>query len=379
MKRHIWFLIALTVLHLARPSNVGADGFWSKFIDKEDHALDLSEWLLEDHGFLPVPLILTEPAIGVGFGFALAFFHDFNTPKEYRGTDEAAEYADMPPSVSALAGAYTSNDSWLAGGGHVGSYKQDRIRYTGAVGLASVNLSFYVDDTAFDYNIEAGFLYQEIKFRLGQSNWFFGGNYMYAPTESAFDLGLDIPGLDPLQFDSNNAGVGLLIFFDNQNSFFTPDQGIEAELELARFDTAVGGDFDYNEVELDFQSFHSMGESFVLGFRLVGSTTDGDVPFYGLPFVKLRGVPAMRYQDDTAGSIEIEGRWDVSPRWSLLAFAGAGTTEGDVPEFDTEESIYAGGVGFRYLIAKVIGLRSGIDVAQGPEETVVYIQFGHAW
>ena len=101
---------------------------WSKFVDDEDHSLDLSEWLQSSYGFLPVPLILTEPAIGVGLGAALAFFHDFNTPKEHRGTDRAKDYADLPPSMSAVVGAYTTNESWFAALGHEGSYRQERVR-----------------------------------------------------------------------------------------------------------------------------------------------------------------------------------------------------------------------------------------------------------
>jgi hypothetical protein len=39
----------------------------------------------------------------------------------------------------------------------------------------------------------------------------------------------------------------------------------------------------------------------------------------------------------------------------------------------------AGGVGFRYRIARQLGLDVGIDVARGPEDAIYYIQFGHAW
>jgi hypothetical protein len=33
----------------------------------------------------------------------------------------------------------------------------------------------------------------------------------------------------------------------------------------------------------------------------------------------------------------------------------------------------------RYLIARKLGLYAGIDVARGPEDTVVYVQVGSAW
>lgn len=33
----------------------------------------------------------------------------------------------------------------------------------------------------------------------------------------------------------------------------------------------------------------------------------------------------------------------------------------------------------RYLIARKLGLYAGLDVARGPEDTVVYLQIGSAW
>ncbi len=41
--------------------------------------------------------------------------------------------------------------------------------------------------------------------------------------------------------------------------------------------------------------------------------------------------------------------------------------------------VWAGGVGFRYRIARKLGLDAGIDLADGSGGAVFYIQFGHAW
>ena len=62
-------------------------GFWSQFMDKNDNHLDLSQWLIENaYGFLPVPIIITEPAVDNGLGLAGVFFHkpgpDDRKPKE---------------------------------------------------------------------------------------------------------------------------------------------------------------------------------------------------------------------------------------------------------------------------------------------------------
>jgi len=42
---------------------------------REDGALDLSYWLAEKKGFLPILMPITEPAIGYGLGGAALFLH----------------------------------------------------------------------------------------------------------------------------------------------------------------------------------------------------------------------------------------------------------------------------------------------------------------
>src|SRR4051812_29767531 len=46
----------------------------SRFRDEDDGAIDMSNYLLRHSGVLPVPILITEPAIGYGGGFALAYF-----------------------------------------------------------------------------------------------------------------------------------------------------------------------------------------------------------------------------------------------------------------------------------------------------------------
>ena len=55
-----------------------AISFFDQFIDPQDNKFDASHWLLEKKGFLPVPIIVTEPAVGYGAGAALLFFHGKN-------------------------------------------------------------------------------------------------------------------------------------------------------------------------------------------------------------------------------------------------------------------------------------------------------------
>jgi hypothetical protein len=76
---------------------------------------------------------------------------------------------------------------------------------------------------------------------------------------------------------------------------------------------------------------------------------------------------------------ETELRHNVTPRWAVVGFDGAGKRYSERQSFADAKTIGAGGVGFRYLIARKLGLYAGLDVARGPEETAIYIQVGSAW
>lgn len=60
-------------------------------------------------------------------------------------------------------------------------------------------------------------------------------------------------------------------------------------------------------------------------------------------------------------------------------FAGSGWTAENISDFGDESAKFAGGGGFRYLIARRLGLRVGLDVAVGPNDTVLYMGIGSAW
>jgi hypothetical protein len=111
---------------------------------------------------------------------------------------------------------------------------------------------------------------------------------------------------------------------------------------------------------------------------LADASSDG-TPFYLRPFVSLRGVQALRYQGEQAAEAEVELRWQLHARFSLVGFGGAGVARSDIGERARERTVTAGGAGFRYLIAREHGLHMGLDVAAGPDEPIIYVVFGSAW
>jgi len=139
-------------------SSVWAQDDKKIFRDQQDGAFDASEFLLDKKGFLPVPIVITEPAIGFGGGAALLFFRESLREREaYVKPGERL----TPPDIYLAALAATENGTRVAGGGGLVTFDEDRWRWRGFVGLPSVNLDFYgvggqtgTTDRKVAYNID---------------------------------------------------------------------------------------------------------------------------------------------------------------------------------------------------------------------------------
>ena len=366
---------------------VRAGSMMDGFTDPEDGMFDVSHWLAEKKGFFPVPIIITEPAIGYGAGAALVFLHDPLAGRVPDGDTFDPQSKDaggklVPPSVSALFGMYTENDTWMAGGAHMGVWKNDNIRYTGALATGSIKIKFYrnilCQDIAIDSTIEPDILYQGLKFRLAGSRFFAGASYLLLDTSNEFGFS----AVDPtFKSSSRDAAVILSLEFDSRNTIFTPTDGISSSLEAMLFREAVGSDSEFEKYRAKIFYFTPFSDTFVLGLRGDVETIDGDakdIPFYMYPDVGLRGIPVMRYQGESVAVAEAELGWNLTSRWSVLGFGGAGRTTGIVDN-DNITTVYSKGVGLRYFIARRFGAHVGFDIARGPEDTAFYLQFGHAW
>ena len=71
-------LILVVILNILVMHSACANSFFDQFFDPLDGQFDTSDWLQSNSGFLPVPIIITEPAVGTGLGLAAVFFHDSN-------------------------------------------------------------------------------------------------------------------------------------------------------------------------------------------------------------------------------------------------------------------------------------------------------------
>ena len=375
------FLFALAALALSWPA--GAQQDKNPFRDPQDGALDASEWLLDRKGFLPVPIIITEPAVGYGAGAALVFFRE--SFRERAAKVKPGERL-TPPDVYLAAFAATENGTKVVGGGGLVTFADDRWRWRGFVGLPDVNLDFYgvggdtgTGERKLGYNIDGLISSQQAMRRLGETNNWIVARWIYLDLEATFDSSRPQPVLPPLARAVRSSGLGGSFEHDSRDNFFTASAGWKGMVEAMFYSPDWGSDDKYETYRAQAFGYVPLSKQFILGGRVDGRTSRGDVPFYQLPFIELRGVPVARYQDQSTAVLDTELRWDVTPRWALIGFVGVGRAWGTTKSFGDAGVVTAGGAGFRYLAARRLGIYAGLDIAKGPEDTAIYIQAGSAW
>jgi hypothetical protein len=371
----LWFGLLIVVAALSaaagdKPTLRGSDG-----------QLDASNYLATRGGFLPVPILITEPAVGYGGGLAALFFHGGNPlTNPERGPGDRA----IPPSISGAAAFFTENGSKGGALLHFGVMKHDHIRYIGVLGGASLNLDYWGTTgrprpEPLQYGVSGALTIQRILFRLGDSPLFVGGEASYSTQNAEFKSALLPPDAPPRKLDQTDAGVGVVSEFETLDNIFTPNRGMKARVVGKVFSKNLGGDNDRQTLDVESFGYVSPHRRVILGLRGDLKFSDGTTPFYLLPYVDLRGLPALKYTGKHVASGELEGRFNIYGRWSAVAFGGLGFVSDKPSELLKADPVGTRGVGFRYLIAERYGIHMGLDYARGPDDYAIYIIVGNAW
>jgi len=337
------------------------------FRDTLDNALDFSDFLINHKGVLPFVIPITEPAVGFGAVAGGLHFIKKKDPKQQ---------AD----IATAFGGYTTNNTWLAGGGYAGYWKNDKIRYRGIIGYTEVNLTYYGfgENTPIDFSMDTFLLVQQLSFRIKESDFFVGGKYQLSKiTIPPFKE--DLLPIDPSDLELWNSGISLITEYDNLNNVLTPTKGIRIHLSYDQNLEFLGSTKDWGKLNLFSHMYFPISNNWLSAFRIDTQLATGNVPFYAKPFVSLRGVPAMRYQGEVTIVAETEQTYNITSRWGLLGFTGIGAAFDSIETMNSEEIVWNTGVGTRYLIARLYGLKAGFDVARGPEDWAFYITIGTSW
>ena len=371
---------ALVLLLALTPALAAGQKKGGVFRDPEDGRLDMSEWLLTKKGFLPIPIIITEPALGYGGGLVLAFF------SQPLGAGAGEGHKVSPPLIAAAAAFYTSDGS--AGGGAFLFYpfRHDQFRYLGALGGAALNLDFYgfdpegpLADNPVGYTLDPKFLVQRLQGRIKSTPLFAGLHYLYMNTKTTFDVALPeaIPERD---LKLGIGGLGTSLEYDTRDNLLDARRGMDITASGTWYQKAFGSDLPFERYQVQGLFYWQPESRFGYGLRVDTRFSSSDAPFFMKPFLSMRGLASGQYSNDVTLLTEGELRFAVDPRWTILGFGGGGRVGETLGDLGSAPTVGAGGLGFRYLIARKLGLGSGVDFALGPGgEFAFYIQAGSAW
>lgn len=349
----------------------------ARFFDPDDGQLDLSYFLENPRGFLPIPIVVTEPAVGYGGGGVGMFL---------RPRREAGDEGWARPDISAVGAVATQNGTWGAFAGDASRWLDGRLRTLVGAGTGQINLDFYglgLEPSSLDqkvrYSLQFTGIVAQANWQLApKSPWALGLRYVYADVDPKLRDEPVFPGLADRVRVKISAPTAI-VEFDTRDNVFTPTRGVYAESSWLASREALGASDDFERFQQVVIGWQPVTDNVTLGARGNYAWSSAGTPFFLRPFVQLRGVPAMRFQGDQMASVEAEARWQFFGRWSVVAFGGAGTTRTTRDNFAATQNVGSGGFGFRYELASKFGLHAGIDVAHSPGTTAVYFVVGNAW
>ncbi|MEN8116645.1 MAG: glyceraldehyde-3-phosphate dehydrogenase [Bacteroidota bacterium] len=351
----------------------------SLFKDPLDNKVDLSKWLMQAAGFVPLVQIVTEPSLGYFGGIAAPIFIQPNKP--------AREGGYAPPNLTVGMAGYTANNTWALGAMRIVHNQKLGLRYRYGAAYANINMDFYKDiphlgEKKFSFNFRTIPFYGNILKEIGHTHLFAGVEYIFASTDvkpvvESEHLSEIIKDKD---FNSTISTVGTILQYDHRDNIFTPNNGLYAELDFRMSDSWTGSDYDFRNMHIVIFKYFQPTQKWVSGYRFDGEFLFGnDAPFYVHPGINLRGVPMARYQGMQAYTVETEQRYDFTMRWSGVVFGGLAKAIDENSTFKDETLVYNYGVGFRYLISRLFGMRMGMDFGWSNNDFGYYITFGSAW
>lgn len=350
----------------------------AQLFDPEDGMLDMTQYLQDNpYGFLPVPVMITEPAIGYGGGLFGLFLHG-------KGSREGDRF--IPPALTGFGGGGTQNGTWFIGAAHRHTWNHDSIRYLVGAGYANVNLDIYSGDIAgFNKNVAVqthtkGFGgLQKLLFRVGDSPVFLGASQFYAHTDVTADNQLiNKVWQRVLGENSTSSALGVVAEYDTTENFFYPKKGLSLQGEYRFYRALLGGDYHYNQLSLDGKYFLPLAPTLTLALAAnYQSLTHHDKHLTPMarPYIELRGISRFRYQGDYVAVAQTQLAWQFAPRWILQGFVGIGSASDEAGSLWQQTEV-AWGTGFRYLVARQYGLFTGVDVAFSEHEQAVYFNVG---
>jgi hypothetical protein len=324
--------------------------------------------MLRKRQFVIVPIPVSDPALGTGLVVGGAYYYK-QTPEQQKA---------QPPSVTAVAGAYTTTDSYAYGVSHQSYLGGDKWRVSGLAGYADLKLDLLSPDenalgAQIDWEIEGTFIEAKLSRRLA-GNWYIGGQFRYFDNEQQFK-GSIVGGDSSLVVESKikTLGAGLAFEFDTRDVLANPYDGKRFEVDSLFNDASGDRDSTYQSYQARFRAYNEVAKKLVLAWEVRGCYQSGTVPLWDSCKVHLRGFPITEYMSRTSASAQAEGRWRAFKRIGFVAFLGGGLSERNYTELRDDTLIPSYGLGIRGLVLQSQRINMRLDYARSDGQDAIYL------
>jgi hypothetical protein len=238
----------------------------SEMKDTLDGKLDLSNYIIKAHGLIPIPFIITQPALGsFGLGVAPLLISPKKRPEGYKGY--------IPPDITAGFGMYTANNTWGVGAGRMGSFLKTGIKYRVFFGYFDINMDYYSDkpalaDKEFEFNISATPIFLQVSKKILKNEIYLGVQYFYTKNVLSANFKEDLPEfVTSKSLDSRIASAGIFLERDTRNTIFTPDKGLRVNMAANFNANWTGSDYDYQKIHGFAQWFIPIKKNWISGLN----------------------------------------------------------------------------------------------------------------
>ncbi|NDV20658.1 BamA/TamA family outer membrane protein [Pseudodesulfovibrio sp. JC047] len=356
-----------------------ADGD-ARFVETVDDASDAVQQknvsFFDRLVFAPVPMV--NPTLGAGLTGVVMYMH----PEDDFWNDPGNEANEELHSMTGVAAMATSNESWAAGMFHKGFYANDRFRGTAYLAYGEFNLKYYgvgndsaLRNNPLKYSADVTAFQGTFSARIFD-HWYLG------PKIKVFnwDFGVDFSSLHPvlptLHHSVKTVGLGLAGERDTTNDSVFATAGGKLQFDFMSYNEAWGGDYDYSKASTSYAHYYGLTDRLVVSGMAELNFSDGNTPFFDMPFLRLRGFPYAEYIDKQSASIQTEIKYKLTQRWGVNLFGGLGWVADEPNQLFKNSTIPTGGFGVRYLLSEKETMYLSTEIGFGPNSQAVYFRVG---
>ena len=171
-------------------------------------------------------------------------------------------------------------------------------------------------------------------------------------------------------------GYSLFFNHDSRNHAYVPEHGGLFRMKFSNFDKALGSNYAFQIIEIDFRKFIKITKKGILGIHSLGTFNFGDVPYRNLAILggnnMMRGYYAGRFRDKKFIGVQAEYRFPIKGRFGGVGFAGIGEVAGSFNEFTHDAIKVSLGGGLRFAVLKQERLNLRLDIAAGSGGSLNY-------